>query len=272
MQLTKVQRIYPTEEQVDVLWKISEKLRLLYNLALNDRQQVWCTEKRSVRYIEQANKLPEFKELNPEFKVVYSKIYQVILKKLDSAYSSTITKWKKGDCTAELPKFKSHKYIMTIPYNQSGFALENGTVTFSHKVNDVPLTFDIGDVADRLKIKQLEICNDNPYKARGKFYIAITYEKDIEAAYYDNGLYHAIDLGITKIVTAVNIEGKFFEVKTPRPDQYWNPKIDTAKSRRDLCVGGKKGQKKSKRYLRIAEAVTKMSRKKANQTNMRFFE
>jgi putative transposase len=45
--------------------------------------------------------------------------------------------------------------------------------------------------------------------------------------------YIAIDLSITKIVTAINNDGKFFEVKAPRPDNYWNPTIDTAKSRRD---------------------------------------
>ena len=32
-------RIYPTEKQVDVLWNLSEKARLLYNLALADRKQ-----------------------------------------------------------------------------------------------------------------------------------------------------------------------------------------------------------------------------------------
>ena len=45
--------------------------------------------------------------------------------------------------------------------------------------------------------------------------------------------YLAIDLSITKIVTAINNDGKLFEVKAPRPDNYWNPAIDTAKSRRD---------------------------------------
>jgi putative transposase len=44
-----------------------------------------------------------------------------------------------------------------------------------------------------------------------------------------------------------------------------NPKIDTAKSRKDHCIGVKKGSTKSKRCLRIAKAVPKMSRKTANQ-------
>jgi putative transposase len=68
-----------------------------------------------------------------------------------------------------------------------------------------------------------------------------------------------------KIVTAINTDCKFFEVKSSRPDIYWNPKIDTAESRKDHCIGVKKGPTKSKKYLRIAKAVTKMSRKKADQ-------
>ena len=35
--------------------------------------------------------------------------------------------------------------------------------------------------------------------------------------------YITIDLSITKIVTAINNDGKFFEVKAPRPYNYWNP-------------------------------------------------
>ncbi|HXX06091.1 MAG TPA: transposase [Candidatus Bathyarchaeia archaeon] len=265
MELTKKIRIYPTEEQESVIWVISDFVRRVYNFALADKQDTWHNEKRPVKYLEQQNKLPEFKKNNPEFKVVYSKVYQSILKKLDSAYRSTITKWKKGDYTAELPKFKSHKYILTIPYNESGFKIKDGKITFSHYVNDTQLTFDIGSIADGLKIKQVEISNDNPYKARGKFYVTITYEEDVKIPFVDNGKIDAIDLGITKIVTSVNTEGEFFEVKTPRPDQYWNPKIDAAKSRRDHCLGGKKGQNKSKKYRHIAKAVSKMSRKKRNQ-------
>ena len=88
-------------------------------------------------------------------------------------------------------------------------------ITFSHKVNNVPLSFEIGNLAEDLNVKQVEIVNDNPYKARGKFFLCIAYDVDIEDTYCDNGNYQAIDLGITKIVTAINTEGKFFEVKTP---------------------------------------------------------
>ena len=265
MQLAKKIRIYPTKEQVDVLWQLSEKCRVVYNLALADRQAAYENENRSVKYAEQQNKLPDFKKRNPEYNQVYSKTLQGILKKLDDNYHSFFGHIKNGNVKARTPNFKGRNYLMTIPYNQSGFKIGDKTITFSHKVNDTKLVFDIGNLADGLNIKQVEIVNENPYKARGKFYICVAYDVDVEYTYFDNNSYQAIDLGITKIVTAINSEGKFFEVKTPRPDNYWNPKIDAAKSRRDHCIGVKTGSAKSRRFLRIARAVTKMSRKKANQ-------
>jgi len=74
-------------------------------------------------------------------------------------------------------------------------------------------------------------------------------------------LYQANDAGITKIVTAVNMEGKFFEVKTPRIDKYWQPKIDSLKSRRDHCIGVKKGSKKSRRWLQLHKNYKIMEKK-----------
>ena len=265
MQLAKKIRIYPTEEQVNVLWQLSEKCRLVYNFALAQRKDIYRKEKRTVRYQEQQNQLPDLKKCKPEFNIVYSKVYQGILKKLDASYHSFFSHIQNGDKKARPPNFKGRNYLMTLPYNQSGFKIEGNIITFSHKVNDVPLAFDIGDLGEGLKVKQAEILNDNPYKARGKFFICITYDRDLEDSYFDNGNYQAIDLGITKIVTAINTDGKFFEVKTPRHDNYWNPKIDAAKSRRDHCIGVKKGSRKSRRWLRINNAVKKMSRKKANQ-------
>ncbi|WP_231585516.1 RNA-guided endonuclease TnpB family protein [Methanosarcina sp. WWM596] len=113
-----------------------------------------------------------------------------------------------------------------------------------------------------MAIKQIEIYNYDPYKGRGNFVVSITYDENLISPiteYVDNDLYQAIDLGITKIVTAVNTQGKFFEVKTPRSDQYWNTKIDTIKSRKDHC---KKG---SNRWNRLHKTCIKMEAKKSNQ-------
>lgn len=259
MQLTKKVRVYPTAEQVDVLWELSEQCRLVYNFALDERKVAWNTEKRSVKYTDQQNQLPELKEKYPKYNIVYSKTLQGVLKKLDANYKSFFALWKNGEKSARPPKFKGRKYLMTLPYNQSGFKLKNGVITFSHKVNDISLSFDIGDICDGLQIKQVEIVNDDPYKAKGNFYITVTYDVDQIEEYQDNGIYQAIDLGVSKIVTAINTKGKFFEVKTPRSDNYWNKKIDSVKSRRDHC------KKNSNRWIRLHNNVKKMSHKLSNQ-------
>ncbi|MGV9206361.1 MAG: helix-turn-helix domain-containing protein [Promethearchaeia archaeon] len=55
-------RIYPTEEQLDVLWDLSEKCRLIYNFVLSARIDNWrkakrTTEKRAkIHYIHRPTK------------------------------------------------------------------------------------------------------------------------------------------------------------------------------------------------------------------------
>jgi len=259
MQLTKKIKIHPTEEQVDVLWKLSEQCRLVYNFALAERREKWKEEHRSVKYVEQQNQLPELKKQYSQYNMVYSKVLQSTLKKLDANYKSFFALCKKGDKSARPPKFRSRKYFMTLVYNQSGFKTKDGKLSFSHKVNKVLLAFEVGAAIDLLPIKQIEIYNDDPYKARGEFFVSVTYEIPPEKEYVDNGLYQAIDLGITKIVTAVNTQGKFFEIKTPRSDQYWNAKIDSIKSRRDHC------KKDSKRWNLLHKTYQKMEAKKSHQ-------
>jgi len=109
---------------------------------------------------------------------------------------------------------------MTLPYNQSSFKVEKNIITFLDKITAVLLSFDIGNLDNGLKIKQVETVNDNHYKARGNFLICVAYDLAIEDSYFDNGIYQAIDLGIIKIVTAINNDGKFFKTKLLSPDNY----------------------------------------------------
>ena len=256
MHLTANVEIYPTEEQLKVLWEISDRCCSLYNLALAERKDVWKNDKKSIKYVDQQNKLSEFKKKNPEYKIVYSKTLQGVLKKLDANYKSFFGLRKNGDLTARPPNFRSRNFFKTIPYNQSGFKITNGRISFSHNVSDVPLDFEIAKVFPN--IKQVEIYNDDPYHAKGNFYISVTYEV-ATPEYIDNGNYQAIDAGITKIVTCINLKGKIHEVQTPRPDKYWQPKMDKIKSRRDHC------KKKSRKWLQLHSNYRKMERKKSNQ-------
>ena len=80
---------------------LSEKCRLIYNFALNERMDNWKAnrdkpkkEKTYINYQLQQNQLPSLKQEYPEYKWVYSKVLQSTLKKLDANFKSFFALWK----------------------------------------------------------------------------------------------------------------------------------------------------------------------------------
>ncbi len=137
MQLTQKIRIYPTKEQEDVLWRLSERCRLLYNFALGHRNKIYEEYNASVTYDMQQDELPILKQKYPEYGWVHSKVLQMVLRVLDADFKSFIALKKnvkecKGDENAKPPGFKGRDYFVTMDYNQSGFNIENGKITLSH--------------------------------------------------------------------------------------------------------------------------------------------
>jgi len=231
MKLTQKIRSFPTTEQEEVLWELSEKCRLSYNFALAERRNAYRNGIKGVNYHKQQNDLPLIKALFPEYKWVYSKVLQFALRSLAADYESLFALRKNGHADARPPRFKGKNYFTTMVYNQSGFKIEHGKISFSHKYNAVPLEFAL---PEKFSFDDKEVKQVTSSSQRNMYFVAITYELE-EPPYVDNGLYQAIDLGITNIVTAVNSQGKFLVVKNQRPDKYWNPKISKVQSRRDRC-------------------------------------
>jgi len=252
MQLTQKIRIFPTPEKEGVLWGLSERCRLLYNFALAERVDAW-KQGRRVGYRKQQDDLPEIKRRYPEYGWVYSKVLQMVLRQLDADYKSFFALWKNGHKDARPPRFKGRGYFVAMLYNQSGFRVERGKVSLSHFFNGVPLEFEIPEKFEFRHVYQVAV-----YKDGEDFYLSIVYEKE-EKPYTDNGLYQAIDLGVEKIVTAVNSHGKFFEVKNQRPDKYWQSIIEQLQSRRDHCRRG------SRRWKKLNLNLKRCQRKCANQ-------
>ena len=251
--LTQKIRIFPNNEQEEVLWFLSEGCRLLYNFALSERKTAWENNKETISYTTQQNQLPELKKKYPKYSMVYSKVLQMTLRTLDANFKSFFSLWKNGHKDARPPKYKGKKYFTTLKYNQSGFKLKNGNIQFSHKYNDTSLVFNIPEKFSFEKVKEVQI-----FQKKNQYYISITHEPT-KKEYNDNGQYQAIDLGITKIVTAVNSKGRFLEVRTPRPDKYWNPTISKLQSRRDHC------KKYSKKWYKLNQVINKLKSKQSNQ-------
>lgn len=155
--LTQKIRIFPDKEQKEVLWFLSEHCRLLYNFALSERKTAWKEKNESITYTMQQNHLPELKKKYPKYNMVYSKVLQMILRTLDANFKSFFSLYKKGHKDARPPKYKAKQYFTTLKYNQSGFKLNKGNIQFSHKYNDIPLTFSIPKKFSFKNIKEVNI-------------------------------------------------------------------------------------------------------------------
>jgi len=262
MMLTQKMRIFPSQVQEDVLWVLSEKCRLIYNFALVERLENWKVnknkpqkERKYISYKKQQNDLPRIKENYPEYKWVHSKVLQMTLRKLDANYRSFFKLRKNGYFDANSPRFKGKKHFFTLCYNQSGFSINEDKITFSHKhPSGIKLLFELKYKFPKGNIKQIEIFLDR----QEKWNLSISYEIK-ELKYYDNGLYQALDLGITNLVSGVNLHGKFIQIKNKRADLYWRNKMKEIQSRRDHC------KKHSKRWKKYNYKLFKMNRKCANQ-------
>jgi len=272
MYLTQKIRIFPSQEQEKVLWDLSEKCRLIYNFGLKERLTIWNRNKakpkekqHKITYSDQQNKLPILKEKYPEYKWVYSKVLQMVLRKLDESYKSFFAKWNYGDKTARPPKFKGKKHFTTLCYNQSGFKVNKERVKFSHHhPSRVPLKFALRfPYYGNREIKQVDIT----YHSNNKWFVCITYEIE-PPKYKDNGLYQAIDLGIDNLVFGVNLHFKFLQLKNRRPDLYWKKKIAEVQSKRDHCRHPTKEKPhltKSKKWYWYDKNLISMKRKQSNQ-------
>ena len=225
-------KIEPIIEQEEVSWILSEKVRLIYNFALGHRNKVYNETGESITYTQQQDDLPEIKKKYPEYEWVHSKVLQMALRQLDGDFSSFKSKRYEGDYTANPPGYKGIDYFTTMTWNQSGFSVENGYIILNHyynegKKNFVELKFkipddlmentgvDLQELYDLEKIVQITYSREEPNrKKESDYYLSVVYE--YPTLYMkDNGLYQAIDLGIGKTVTAVNIEAKFFEIENP---------------------------------------------------------
>lgn len=248
MQLTQKIEVHPTKDQESILWILSNQCRLLYNFSLKER-----LGNEDITYINQQNRLPQLKKQYPAYAQVYSKVLQMTLKTLDANLKSYV-ELSKVDDTANPPRFRGYKYFFTLKYNQSGFKIKDGWLILSHKVNKDLLKFRIPEKFCYDKIYQIDIYQD---KLSRKYFASIVYDYH-EPEYVDNGVYQAIDIGVSK-QALVNSQGKFLDIVNDRPDLYWKKPIAELQARRDHC---KKG---SKKWRMINTLKRKCETKQKNQ-------
>jgi putative transposase len=128
-------RIHPSKAQNTCLNNTLAVCCELYNASLQERKDAYRLERESVRYVEQANQLPDIKRIRADVAGVHSQVLQDVLKRVEKAFDGFFrrvkTKQKAGH-----PRFRSCKRYDSFTYAQSGFAVKDGELRLS-KIGDV---------------------------------------------------------------------------------------------------------------------------------------
>jgi putative transposase len=185
-------RIYPSRAQAACFEAILALCCELYNAGLQERREAYKFQRKSIRYLEQANQLPAIKEARPELNDIHSQVLQDVLRRLDKAFQAFFRRVKGRDGRAGFPRFRSRHRYDSFTYAQSGFSLRDGKLRLSK----------IGGVRIKLhrpaegKVKTLTVTRS----ATGKWYACFSVEVETQPL-PRNDQAVGVDVGLSHFAT-----------------------------------------------------------------------
>src|SRR6266436_7183728 len=115
-------RLYPTKKQAQALQWTLDRARELYNAALQERRDAYRMAGKSINYYDQANQLPEIKDIREEYKDIHSQVLQDVLRRVQKAFDHFFRRVKQGE-EPGYPRFQGKNRYDSFTYPQTGFAL-----------------------------------------------------------------------------------------------------------------------------------------------------
>ena len=240
-------RIYPTEEQINLIERTFGCCRLVYNNALERRKKAWDRRKEFVSTSALIKNLPAMKKYLPFLTEVDSKALQQSIRHMDSAYQNWWKAIERGDKKHGAPKFKSkHNKV------QSYKTVDLGDVLVDEKTIKLPK---LGYVRCRIsKIPKGRVTSATIRRSGSeKYYVSFLCdepdEKPLASEYFAVGL----DLGIKSF--AVDSNGVRYD------NEKYITQSETAlrKAQRKLSrrtIGSSNWKKQSKKVSKVHEHVT----------------
>jgi len=90
-------RLSPTRQQQERLQWTLDRARELYNAALQERRDAYRMAGLSLNYYDQANQLPEIKEIRDEYQDIHSQVLQNVLRRVQKAFDHFFRRCKNGE-------------------------------------------------------------------------------------------------------------------------------------------------------------------------------
>lgn len=243
-------RLYPNKSQIMQIDSTLDCCRFVYNHMLSQNIKIYKRRGEHLSYIDMYNLLPTMKNYLPWLKKSDSKAIRFACKNLDNAYQ----KFFKHE--SEFPKYKSKR-------GKQSYTTEQPTVI---KLSDKNICLPkLGWVKSR-GIRKLpnnaKICNTTIIKdTDSKYYACVTYkyEKDVPVQPIKSVL------GLDYKITGLYVDSNGFSPNKNKHFAEALQKLELEQQKLSHKVGSRKGEIKSKRYLKQLAKVNKVYRHIANQ-------
>ena len=233
-------RIYPTKSQTTKMEQTLDLCRWTYNKTLEIRKNAWEKEGKSLSKYETNNMLPEWKEDNPELKVVFSQVLQNVHERVDLALQAFFRRVKTGEKPG-YPRFRGKGWYDSFTYPQKGFKIDSGKLYLS-KIGDVKIKLHrpIEGKIKRLTVRRTTI---------GKWFACFSVElEDNPKPPWKDGSLVGIDVGLESFATLSNGE------KIANPRFFREEEKELAKVQRRLSKAPK-GTPERKKALKVVQLV-----------------
>jgi len=214
--------MYPNKEQQSKLWRHANKLNWLYNYFLNQKIEVYKTEKKNLKRFDLQAQLPSLKS-DPDIKEIHSQVLQGVCKRLDQSYKDFFKRGNTG-----FPKFRSCRNFFGICYPQSGYSLSENV--FKTKIyGGIPFKKH-RNLNGNVKIVHITTNNN-------KWFLCVT--TDFEEQKPDAKSEIGIDIGLKDLV----VTSKGDHIKNSRHAKYYDNQISKIQSRADKKKKGSRSWK-----------------------------
>ncbi len=246
-------RVYPTEEQKEILWKTINGCRYVYNWALEQRKKAYEADEKMPSCFTLNKMLTAMKQDNEWLYESSNPALQFAIQNMDSAYKHFFRRVKEGKEKPGFPRFKSKKNPV-----QSFQMINNYRVNFEKNLIKLPkLDTEVEIVLDRefegkMKTGTVSVTST------GKWFVSILVDDGKELPEPEPYTSHStigIDMGLTHF--AILSDGTKIE----------NPKHLRNSEKRMVCLQRRLSRKKkgSQNRKKAIQKVAKMHEKISNQ-------
>ncbi len=236
-------RLCPTRKQAQTLQWIVDRCRELYNAALQERRDAYRMAGKSINYYNQANQLPEIKEVREEYREIHSQVQQDVLKRVEKTYKRFFERCKRGE-TPGFPRWKGRGVYNSFTYPQGGYSLTHDNRVSLSKIGSIKVKF---HREMQGKVKTCTIKHEGEH-----WYVVFSCEVEVqpklaytdEAVGMDLGTYHFAALSTGDIID------------NPRHYRKAEKKIQKL---HQACARKKKGShRRKKAYKKLSTAYRKV--------------